>query len=158
MSCEASQIRSALEKMGGEGVAHHVGGERSLDSREASVSLQKLEESLAGHGPPAPAQEQTSLARLRGEERPARDQVTLDPLLRRAAVGDDALLSALSPADQVADLEVQVSRPEGNQLRHPEARGVEELQHRAVPEPFGRRSIRRLQKILDLLEGQIPRK
>src|SRR3990172_8204024 len=73
---EASQIRSALEKMGGEGVAHHVGGERSLDSREASVFLQKLEESLSRHWPPAPAQEQTSLARLRGEERPARDQVT----------------------------------------------------------------------------------
>ena len=105
---QASQIRSALEKMGGEGVAHHVGGERSLDSREASVSLQKLEESLAGHGPPAPAQEQTSLARLRGEERPARDQVTLDPLLRRAAVGDDALLPALSPADQVVDLEMRL--------------------------------------------------
>ena len=83
--------------------------------------------------------------------------VAIDPGLGRAAVRDDALLATLARAGQIADLEVEVSDLERDELRDPQAGRIEELEHRAVPESVGLADVGSLEQTLHLVELEIAR-
>ena len=68
------------------------------------------------------------------------------------AGGHDALLAPLAANQQVAILEVVGAQ--GDQLAHPQASGVEQLQHRVVASPDGRLAVGRGQQVLHLLLTQ----
>ena len=62
--------------------------------------------------------------------------------------------AALADAGEVRLVEVQVVRAHAHELRHPHAGGVQQLQHRAIPEATRSRDVRLRQQGVHLLDRE----
>ena len=115
-------------------------------------------ERLPREAPPARVHEQAAAvadARVQGADVP---EVAAHPLRRFAADGNEALLLALSRAHHVARAQVDVVQGQAETLGSAHARGVQELEHGAVPHAARPAQVRRLDERRDDLARQRPRK
>ena len=77
-------------------------------------------------------------------------QVTLDPFLRNLAKRHQAFLRTLAEDAHHAHVQAQLEHLERHQLRYPQARGIEQLDHGAVAQAKGGADIRRRKQRLHL--------
>src|SRR5437867_13163789 len=123
-------------------MAEDVWADRARQVRPPRVPLENLPEADAAERTAARVEEQT-------RRRPPAQQpaacvrlIPPDPDARLVADRHQPLLAALADAGQVVLLEMQIGHPYADQLGDAEARGVEQLDHRAIPEAEGRRDVR----------------
>ena len=81
--------------------------------------------------------------------------ITLEPGDRILSQGNDALLVALPPGDEVSHLQIDGVQPQLHQLRDPQAGGIQHLEHRPIPNAPGGRVVRRPQESTDFLRSKI---
>ena len=104
--------------------------------------------------PPTRAVEEERRLSATGQLRAAALEVAGERLARALAEERDALAVALAGDGELAVREVKVPRIDPRQLADAQARGVEQLQQRAVAQPAGRGGVGRCHQLAGLLLGQ----
>ncbi|MNZ78511.1 hypothetical protein D3C78_970880 [compost metagenome] len=128
------QIGAVVEQMGGEGVAQGVGGELSPDPRPLGIELDAMPEGLAGHHPGLLGGEDHVRAGAPQQQGAGLPVVTLQPVDRLLPHGHQSLLVALAhhPHQPLAQADMLGGEP--HQLGDPQPGGIEQLEHRLVPQ------------------------
>src|SRR5262245_7539986 len=151
---DGAEVGAAAEQVGGEGVAERVRRRLRRRAARGDVALHQAGDAAA---------REPAAARV-PEDRPRRHRqlrlgaggaVGVERAQRGTADGNDALLPALAEDADGRRLAVDRLPVETRELAHAEARGVEELEHRAVAlaaQPVG---ARRREETVDLVERQV---
>src|SRR5579872_2415551 len=127
-----SEVGSALEEMGGEGVAEEVGVDAfRLQARLPGQPLEDEEGPRTRQGAALRVEEELRPV-PRVEERPAAREVAAKSVDRFPADRHDPLLRALAEAADEAAVEVDGGAVEADRLADPEPGAVHELDERAV--------------------------
>jgi integrase len=135
---DRAQVGAAVEEMGGEGVpeAVRMGDDAPQGARVEPASARREEERVI---------------RAFRELRSGVAQVAAEPERRFLAQRDDALLATLAAADvHELLLEVDVPEVEADRFRAAQARRVDELDERAVPQRNRPLALERRERLLDL--------
>ncbi len=139
-----------LEKVRGEGVPQDVGRQPGTDPGLPAVALDELPEALPGHRGPARREKQVGRAPP-VEWRPGDLDVPREPARGRLSERDQAILPSLSGDTEDAVLHVYALARQRHDFGDPQARGIHELEHRAVAQAQRRAGIGGLQERLDLV-------
>jgi hypothetical protein len=126
---DRAQVGSALQQMGGEGVAERVRRDPTGDRGLAHPAVEPPTH-VGGREPPSPDRdEERGLGRIPHEPRAARREVALEGALGRLPHRQQTLLLALARDPHRLRLEVDPAEIEGDDLLAAEAAGVGELEH-----------------------------
>src|SRR5881394_2635123 len=112
-------------------------GQGFLDAGAETVSLQNLPETHPGELLSPVIQKKV----VRWFSDAPDEQIGRNRSRGRVPEGNDPFLASLADTSDKSDLDVDSVQPQANQLGNPQARCVENLQHRAVAKPFTRNGI-----------------
>jgi hypothetical protein len=135
---DGAEIGTALEQVGGEGVA------QPMWVRQKPTKRRGVERAAADG-------EEECVSGAARQARPAGLQIYPQPMRRFLAQGDGSLLAALPADEHCLLLEVDVGQGEVDRLLRPQTRGVDELHERAVAEREGTVPIQRLDQRIRFL-------
>jgi len=149
-----AQVGAVGQEVGGKGVAQHVRRDGLADSGCLRRFLDDLPEPEPGHGA-APVADKKDVAASALEDQWAGGlEVVLNDFPGRDAKGDEPFLVALADHPDKAGGEVAGGKGDGNQLRNPDAGGVQEMEHGVVSLALGGDDGGRGQQSGDLTHGQ----
>ena len=148
------QVRPVVEQMGGKGVTQGMGGQGLANPSLQGIALDEQPEGLAGHAATAYRGEQVIAHPPVEDVRTPLPHIGLEPGNGLFPQWDQALLVALARHPHHPLHQAHGLRGQGHQLRHPQPRGVEDLQHGAIALAAWLVSQRSAQQGLDLGLGE----
>ena len=122
-----------------------MGGDIRLNIRLLGIMLDQLPKALSAHGLSGTVCKKHIRLLVFKHLFPCPVQIPFHRRLGRRAKGNDSLLVAV-PAENEVHLHVDIGKGQGNQLRHPDSRGVEKLQHGLIADFLGAVPGRLIQK------------
>src|SRR5579863_5827440 len=158
---DRAEVRATLEQMRGETVAQLVRRQAAAQAEAHSVIVQNFPDADAAHSFAGRRQEQNLAVRRRaGRPRefwPPGGQILFDGFDRFAADGHEPFLVSLADAAHAADAHVDVGDTQIQQFRNAQPSGIQNLEHRAVPQADRRGEVGGLKQLVNFVDAQIGR-
>src|SRR5882724_1303432 len=134
----------------------HVRGQGHSESGPASIRGKNLPDAHAAQLAAPPVEKQRRAARrLADEVRPRFAKILFHYAERLASHGNNALFVAFADTAQTTDLGIEIRDSQPNEFRDPQARRIQNLQHRAIPQSNRGLRIGLRQQALDFFQPQI---
>jgi hypothetical protein len=137
--------------MGGEAVTKHMGRKPMEYPDLPAVSGQQLPKRLAGEAAAARGYEKVSTGPALEQSAAAVGKIIFDGPDGMLPDWYQTLLITLAGGPQNPKVQVQVADPQPAQLRDPQARGIKQFQHGAIPETGGTGTFGSRDNSIDLL-------
>ena len=139
------EVRAVFQQVRRKGVAQHMGRDVFLDICFFLVEFDDLPKALAGHSLAVHIDEQGLFLIIGDDALPDVLHIILQRL-HRAGVQRDAPLFPFAAAHNEAGGQIQVIHVQVDQLRDPDAGGIQQLQHGMIPKALFIHALRLLQK------------
>ena len=152
---QAAKVRAAFQQVRREAVPQHMRTEPLGNPGRQAIPAQQFPERLPGHRRAARGHEQELRRRLLENGLPEASSVVLDRLERGSSDGNQTRFPSLAVGAHNAHFRVQFRQPNRNEFRHPQARGVQQLQHGQIPAAQSRFRVGGFQQLVDLGARQV---